>query len=406
MKQMSRLSTQEKRPVSRSAALRFVVLIGILSLFADMTYEGARSINGPFLAVLGATGTAVGVISGLGELLGYLVRLLSGYASSRTGRYWFITGIGYVVNLLAVPLLALAGNWEVAATLMIFERVGKGIRNPPRDAMLSHAGTVIGPGWAFALREALDQTGAMIGPLAMAVILYLNGSYRTGYAFLLIPALVSLAVLATGRRLYPNPRELETGGETLPQGRRLPRAFWIYLTSMSLIALGYADFTLVSFHLQKTSLASAGEIPILYAVAMAVSGASALVFGRWFDRGGLPVLAFAAALSAFFAPFVFLGGFALAVVGMVLWGIGMGIQDSLMSAPIVGMVSAERRAYAYGIFNACYGVAWFAGSALLGVLYDHVSILAVVVFSVVVQLSSIPVLLLVAREQPNRNSLR
>lgn len=387
----------EKRPVSRSAALRFVVLIGVLSLFADMTYEGARAINGPFLAVLGATGTAVGVISGLGELLGYLVRLLSGYVSSRTGRYWLVAGIGYVVNLLAVPLLALAGNWQVAAILMTFERVGKGLRNPPRDAMLSHAGTVIGPGWAFALREALDQTGAMVGPLAMAAILYFGGAYRTGYAFLLIPALVSLVVLAAGRRLYPNPRELETREEAAFRGPGLPRAFWIYLASMSLIALGYADFTLVAFHLEKTSLASAGGIPVLYAVAMAVSGASALVFGRWFDRGGLPVLAFAVVLSAFFAPFVFLGGFALAVVGMVLWGIGMGIQDSLMSAPLVEMVSAERRAYAYGIFNACYGVAWFIGSALLGVLYDHASIFGVVVFSVAIQLAATPVLIVVGR---------
>lgn len=391
----------QKRPVSRSSALRFVVLIGVLSLFADMTYEGARAINGPFLAVLGASGTAVGVSSGLGELLGYLVRLLSGYVSSRTGRYWLVTGIGYVVNLLAVPLLALAGNWEAAAALMIFERVGKGLRNPPRDAMLSHAATVIGPGWAFALREALDQTGAMVGPLAMAAVLYLGGGYRTSYAFLLIPALVSLVVLAAGRRLYPNPRELETREETAFHETRLPRAFWIYLASMSLIALGYADFTLVSFHLEKTSLASAGEIPILYAVAMAVSGASALVFGRWFDRGGLPVLAFAAVLAAFFAPFVFLGGFALAVAGMVLWGIGMGIQDSLMSAPIVWMVAAERRAYAYGIFSACYGIAWFIGSALLGVLYDHASIFAVVIFSVAIQLAAIPMLLAARRRRAN-----
>lgn len=390
-------------PDRRRAALRFVIIIGILSLFADMTYEGARSINGQFLAVLGATGTAVGVVAGLGELLGYLIRLFSGYVSSRTGRYWLITGIGYVVNLLAVPLLTLAGSWQVAAALMICERIGKGLRNPPRDAMLSHAGTVIGQGWAFALREALDQTGALVGPLAMAAVLYLDGSYRTGYAFLLIPALVSLVVLTAGRRQYPNPRELETDTqeEAASGNRRLPRAFWTYLAAMSLIALGYADFILVAFHLQKTSVASSGEIPVLYAVAMAVSGISALVFGRWFDRRGFPVLVLAALLAAFFAPFAFLGGFSLVVVGMVLWGIGMGIQDSLMSAPIAGMVSADHRAYAYGVFNAGYGVAWFLGSVLLGALYDHVSVLSVVVFSVVVQLAAIPVLLATRNRRVN-----
>lgn len=390
-------------PDRRRAALRFVIIIGILSLFADMTYEGARSINGQFLAVLGATGTAVGVVAGLGELLGYLIRLFSGYVSSRTGRYWLITGIGYVVNLLAVPLLTLAGSWQVAAALMICERIGKGLRNPPRDAMLSHAGTVIGQGWAFALREALDQTGALVGPLAMAAVLYLDGSYRTGYAFLLIPALVSLVVLTAGRRQYPNPRELETDTqeEAASGNRRLPRAFWTYLAAMSLIALGYADFILVAFHLQKTSVASSGEIPVLYAVAMVVSGISALVFGRWFDHRGFPVLVLAALLAAFFAPFAFLGGFSLVVVGMVLWGIGMGIQDSLMSAPIAGMVSADHRAYAYGVFNAGYGVAWFLGSVLLGALYDHVSVLSVVVFSVVVQLAAIPVLLATRNRRVN-----
>ena len=390
---MKRQPISEDRGVSRSKALRFVVLIGVLSLFADMTYEGARGINGSFLAVLGATGAAVGFVSGLGELLGYGVRLFSGYFSSRTGRYWLLTGIGYFINLLAVPMLALAGSWQAAAALMICERVGKGLRNPPRDAMLSHAGTVIGPGWAFALREALDQTGAMVGPLAVAAILYFNGSYRTGYAFLLIPAIAALGVLAAGRRLYPNPSELEAEAPEPAGGGRLPRSFWVYLIAMSLIAAGYADFNLISFHLQEASSASSGRIPILYAVAMAVAGASALVFGRWFDRRGLPVLAFAAGLAALFAPFAFLGSFTTAVVGMVLWGVGMGIQDSLMSAPIVGMVPPDRRAYAYGIFNACYGVAWFAGSTLLGFLYDQ-SIFVLVAFSVAIQLVSIPVLLL------------
>ena len=377
--------------VSSSAALRFVVLSGILSLFADMTYEGARGINGPFLAALGASGAFVGFISGLGELLGYGVRLLSGYLSSRTGRYWLITAIGYVVNLFAAPLLALAGSWHLAAALIVFERIGKGLRNPPRDAMLSHAGTVIGQEWAFALREALDQTGAMVGPLAVAAILYFKGSYHVAYAFLAIPAVISLLVLLRARLQYPEPRDLERAEEPAPPGRsRLPRPFWVYLGAMALVALGYADFNLVSFRL--SSVIPESVIPILYAVAMAAAGGSALVFGRWFDRSGMAVLALAVALSAFFAPLAFLGGLGAAAAGVVLWGIGMGIQDSLMSAPVAGMVRAEGRAYAYGIFSACYGVAWFLGSWLLGVLYDR-SILALIVFSVVVQLAAVPVLL-------------
>jgi len=231
----------------------FVVLIGVVSLFSDMTYEAARGINGAFLAFLGASAVVVGVISGLGELLGYLVRLGSGYVASQSGRYWLWTGIGYAVNLFAVPAMALAGNWQVAVLLIILERVGKGIRNPPRDAMLANAGSVIGHGWAFALREGLDQTGALIGPLAVgAILLVRSGAFREAYAWLLVPAVLSLAVLALSRAKFPNPRSMEAKSPTLASTARLPRAFWLYLSAMSLMAIGYADFNLISFHMQRS----------------------------------------------------------------------------------------------------------------------------------------------------------
>ncbi|MEK7699337.1 MAG: MFS transporter, partial [Planctomycetota bacterium] len=142
---------------SRSNALRFIVLLGIVSLFADMTYEGARSINGPYLAVLGASATTVGIIAGLGELIGHSLRLVSGYITDRIGRYWAITLFGYAINMIAVPAIALAGRWEIAAILMVTERIGKAIRTPARDAMLSHATREIGRGKGFGLHEALDQ---------------------------------------------------------------------------------------------------------------------------------------------------------------------------------------------------------------------------------------------------------
>jgi hypothetical protein len=162
---------------AKSAALRFVLLIGIVSIFADMTYEGSRSITGPYLAVLGATGTIVGFVGGFGELLGYGLRIVSGRLSDRTGRYWPITFLGYVIQMASVPALALAGRWEVAAVLIIVERIGKAMRNPPRDVILSHAGSQIGQGWAFGVHEALDQLGALIGPLIAAGVLYARGQY-------------------------------------------------------------------------------------------------------------------------------------------------------------------------------------------------------------------------------------
>jgi len=377
-----------KAPFSKAAAIKFVVLIGLVSLFADMTYEGARSINGPYLAILGAGAAVVGIVSGLGELIGYSVRLVSGHLSDRTGKYWTITLLGYLLNLGAVPLLALAGHWELAAFLMIIERLGKGIRTPARDAMLSHATQATGRGWGFGLHEAMDQIGAVTGPLILAGIFYARGGYQIGYAVLVLPALFALGVLLVGWRLYPRPQDLEVATPELkPAG--LPFPFWIYLAAVALVAAGYVDFPLVAYHFEKTAVVPQTWIPLFYAVAMSVDALAALLFGRLFDRIGITVLMFVALLSAFFAPLAFLGDFALALVGIVLWGIGVGAQESIMRAAVAGMVAPNRRGSAYGIFNAGYGVFWFLGSALMGILYD-VSLPALIAFSVTVQLASIP----------------
>jgi MFS family permease len=393
-------SSNNNNRLSRSSALKFVVLLGLVSMLADATYEGARSINGQFLAVLGASGALVGFVSGFGELIGYGIRLVSGYLSDRTRQYWLITIGGYIINLLAVPLLALAGSWQLAAVLMVTERVGKGIRTPARDAMLSHATYRTGRGWGFGLHEALDQVGAVTGPLIITLVLFLNGSYQSGYFILLIPALMALSVLAAARFLYPDPRSLEVETPEL-RSRGFSRAFWLYLAAMALLALGFADFPLIAFHFEKTGAISLDFIPVLYAIAMGVDAIAALVFGRLFDRYGVFVIALAALFSAFFAPLAFGNSLLFAVSGMMLWGIGMGAQESVMRAAIAEMIPADRRASAYGIFNTVYGLFWFAGSAALGLLYD-ISIPALIIFSVTAQLLAIPVLLIVKRMYPTR----
>ena len=381
--------------ISRSTALKFVILLGVVSLFADMTYEGARSIAGPYLAVLGASATAVGIVAGLGELIGYGLRLVSGYASDRTGQYWIITLTGYFVNLLAVPLLALAGRWEVAAMLMMTERIGKAIRTPARDAMLSHATQQTGRGWGFGLHEALDQVGAVLGPLVVAVVLAVRGSYQMGFSILLAPALLALGTLVAARVLYPRPQDMEAAPAGLA-ARGFPRLFWLYLAAVVLIAAGYADFPLIAYHFEKVSLVPPAWIPVLYAVAMGVDALAAILFGRWFDRIGLAALIAAALLSALFAPLVFAGGAALAVLGMALWGVGMGAQESIMRAAIAGMVPPDRRGSAYGVFNTGFGLFWFLGSALIGVLYD-ISLPALIAFSVTAQLAAVVLLVWVNR---------
>jgi MFS family permease len=385
----STLETATK--TAKASAVKFVVLIGIVSLFADMTYEGARSITGPYLAVLGASGTVVGIVAGFGELVGYGLRLVSGYVSDRTGRYWTITLYGYVINMLAVPLLALAGSWQLAALLMIAERTGKAIRNPPRDAMLAHATQTMGRGWVFGLHEALDQIGAVLGPLVVTAVLYFKGGYRTGFAVLLVPAVLALSVLLAARLLYPRPKDLET---ILPEleTKGYPRRFWLYIASASLIGAGYVDFPLIAYHFEKAAMVSDNMIPILYAAAMGVDALAALVLGSLFDRKGVPVLIFATVVAAFFAPLVFLAGGTVVFVGMALWGLGMGAQESIMRAVIAEMIPADRRASAYGIFNAAFGLFWFLGSFVMGVLYDF-SVPALIACSVTLQLAAVPVLL-------------
>jgi MFS family permease len=380
------------RDLAARTAIRFVIMLGIVSLFADMTYEGARSITGPYLLLLGASGTVVGFVAGFGELVGYAIRLLSGYLADRLKKYWAITILGYVVNLLAVPLLAIAGQWQFAVVLMILERTGKAIRTPARDAMLSHATEATGRGWGFGLHEAMDQAGATIGPLVVAGVLYLRHDYKLAFAILLVPALFSIATLLVARAQYPRPSELEIRTPPPMQGRGLPRRFWIYVAAASLVAAGFTDYPLIAFHLQKEGIIAATTIPILYALAMLIDAGAALVFGRLFDRVGIPALALATLLSAFFAPLAFFGGRTAVVIGIVLWGIGLGSQESIMRAAIAEMVGADRRATAYGILNTAYGVCWFLGSLALGVLYDH-TIKGLVAFSIICQLVAIPLFL-------------
>jgi len=389
--------TSPPQPLSKGTAIKFVLLLGLVSLLADMTYEGARSVTGPFLQVLGANGTTVGIVAGFGELLGYGFRLVSGYWADKTGRYWTFTMAGYALNLLSVPLLALAGWWQIAALLIIAERMGKAIRTPARDAMLSYATHQTGRGWGFGLHEAMDQIGAVTGPLFVAAALFLDIGYRASFALLLIPALLALGVLTLSRYIYPRPRDFEID-EGRIEGKGLPRRFWLYVAAVGLVAAGYVDFPIIAFHFQRESVVSPVTIPLLYALAMGTDAVAALAFGRLFDRFGISVLVVAVASSAFVAPLVFWGSFGLIVVGTALWGIGMGAQESIMRAVVADMVPVDKRAGAYGVFNMGYGVLWFGGSALIGVLYD-VSLPALISFSVLAQVASIPILLSIARMQ-------
>ena len=382
-------------PISRESAIRFIVTLGTISLLADVTYEGARSINGPFLGALGASAAIVGIVSGFGELIGYVLRLAGGLAADKTRRYWAITVVGYGINLIAVPLMALASHWGIAAALVVAERAGKGLRTPARDVMLSQASTVVGRGWGFGLHEFMDQTGAFLGPLLAALVVKETGHYSRAYALFGIPAGLAMVALIRAIRLYPHPAHFEEQAAAGTNSDGLPKSFWIYVAAAGLTAAGFVDLPLIAFHFQKVNLASPALIPVLYAIAMGVEALSALAAGRLFDRLGTPVLVAGVLLAAGSNPLVFFGSLYAAVAGMALWGAGMGALQSTLRARIANLVPTERRGRAYGIFNTVYGVLWFAGSSTVGILYGW-SLAGAVAFAMTAQLAAIP-LLLIAR---------
>jgi predicted MFS family arabinose efflux permease len=372
-------------------AFRFVLIIGVVNFFADMTYEGARSVVGPFLGSLGASATIVGFVAGVGEMVGYGLRSVSGYFADRTHRYWSIAFIGYAINMLAVPALALAGNWPAAAALVVAERTGRAIRRPAMESMLSHAGESIGQGWVFGLNEAMDQTGATLGPLITAWVLYRRGGYHHAFAVLLISALLCLIVLFVAWSLHRNPDELSGRSVGPVAHEHFPEAYWLYVGAGVMIAAGFADFSLIAFHFQKSGTLSQGLVPVFYAVAMATAALASLIFGKLLDRIGLPILVLAFGISALFAPLVFLYGSKLELIGMILWGTGLGAQDSCLKAILAGVVPRQKRGTAFGIFDTAFGIAWFAGSALMGLLYDR-SIPGLIAFSLSLQFLALPVL--------------
>ena len=376
-------------------AFKFIFLLGIVSLFGDITYEGARSITGPFLSTLGASGAVVGLIAGFGEFIGYGLRLISGYISDKTKGYWTMVFIGYGL-ILSIPLLSLVNCWEIAAILIILERVGKAIRSPARDTILSHATMQVGRGFGFGIHEALDQVGAIIGPLIFSLVFYLKWGYREGLSILLLPAILTLLVLTVARRRYPLPQGFERPIKA-DKGRLSP-VFWLYTIFTLLSVTGYANFQLISYHFKIKSVISNIQIPIFYAIAMAIDAIVALIIGKIYDKIGLMSLISIPLFTALIPIFSFSSNYSLALTGIIIWGTVMGMQETIMRAAIADLTPTSRRGLAYGIFNTIYGASWFIGGTLMGILYDF-SIRYVIIFATIMELASVPVLIRAVRSQ-------
>ena len=373
-------------------AQRFVFAMGIVAMFGDLTYEGARGLSGPYLALLGASATLVGFTAGLGELLGYGLRLVSGWLSDRTRAYWPLVAFGYGLNLVAVPGLALVGRYEWAIALILLERVGKAIRSPARATLVSSAARMVGSGRSFGLEEALDQLGAVGGPLLTVLVFAIAPGealerFRAAYLVLLLPVLGNLLVLAWARRQLPRPEVLEPASRPVLEVDGQLR--WLFAGAM-LVGLGFADWALVAFHGLRSGGWSAGALPLFYALAMGIDGLAALGLGRLYDRHGPKVLAGTAVVSAVMAPLAFGGGGPWTLIAAaVVFGVGMGAQESIYKAALEDRVPLAARGRIYGRFFAAFGGAWWLGSTVMGWLYDHHRG-GLIAFSVATQLLAVP----------------
>jgi len=369
--------------IERKAAIRFILCLGVVSMFADMTYEGAHGVIGPLLSDLGSSATQVGLIAGIGEMFAASLRYFSGRLADKTRAYWTIAILGYAINIIVVPALAFAGNWQAAALLIIAERTGKALRGPARDVLLSGATQKVGHGFGYGVHAAFDQAGAVLGPLFVAYAVAKTNRFGPAFLWLAVPAVGAFTAMIIARMINPE-RDVKPPKEV---DQTLPHVFWIYVAAAGLLACGFVDFPLMAFHFQKTGVVGKETIPLLYAVAMGVNGITAVIFGRLFDRIGVYALSMGILVSLMALPLAFLGGHSGAFAAVGCWATGLGAQDASLRGGIAQVVSMNKRGTAFGAFNGVYGILWFVGSALMGMLYDH-SLMALVVFGVAAQLGA------------------
>ncbi|MCM8791280.1 MAG: MFS transporter [Candidatus Omnitrophica bacterium] len=394
-------------------ATQVIILFGLVSLFGDLIYEGARSINGPYLETLGASAAAVGFFMGFAEFCSYGVRLVSGFLSDRSKSYWLFIFIGYGL-LIAVPLMSLTGIWQTAVMFIILERIGKALRGPARDTVVSMASSKIGTGLGFGITEVLDQLGAVAGPLILTGSLLLAGggyrkgasAYQSAYALMWFPLVVLMACVAIAYFRVKDPTRLEHSDEIVPPSDKLPRIFWLYTAFTFVSTTGFVNAVLVGYHFKIKGMFADAFIPLLYAIAMAADAIAAIVIGKAYDifknrrpgkTGGLSVLIAIPILTMMMMPCVFSGSQALAIFGMVLWGVIMGAHETVMRSGVADLTHLKKRGTGYGIFNTSYGLALFAGGALMGLLYG-ISLAALITAAVVIECAALAVFLVMRRE--------
>ena len=374
---------QEASSNSRKNAYFGILLLGIVSLMGDVVYEGSRGIVPSYLEFLGATALIVGLVGGLGDFLGYAVRLVSGFLADTTRAYWLFIFLGYGL-IVSIPLLGLPLGLGIAVILVLLERFGKAFRSPSRDTVLSIISKDVGAGKAFGIHELLDQIGAILGPLMVAFLMLSTNNYSFTFSFLFLPFLVLLVVLAyTHKRIGSKTIVIE------PQkidGKRekLARPFYIYTFAVLLNTVGLIPYTLILYKaseiLQPTQQ---WIVPLIYLLIQGVDAPMALIAGYAYDKFGIGVLVMPFLLSLF-PPLLTMVGAELStlIAAAIVFGLVLGTQESIYRAAVSELTPISSRGTAYGIFNTAYGVGFLISGALYGLLMELKPPFIVVIFYV------------------------
>lgn len=414
----------------RTSPFGFILSFGVVSMLMDVVYQAALSVQGPLLASLGASAAVVGLVSGLGEATSLAGRLVSGPAADRTGRYWIFAIAGYAITGLAVPAMGFAGSVVAVSALIIFERFGKSLRTPSRDAMISHASAKVGRGKGFAIHELMDQIGAFAGPLVVAAILQAtHNSFGSALGVMIVPGVAAIVVLLVLRHRVPDPAAYEEENEAestaapassgvgavqaaatagaasasvapaapAKQPRvKLPARFWAYTGFCGLVLAGVGTFGVMSFHMVDAGLLDASFVPVLYAIAQAVDAVFALITGSLYDKYGVRVLFVLPIVSALVPLFAFASSVPMVAVGVALWGMSLGVQESTMRAAVADMVPGGKRATSYGMFSVATGIGTFIGATVIGLLYP-LGQPAIAVYAVALQVAAFVLLACLVR---------
>ena len=403
------MSADQVQPAGRRSAWRGVVGFGLVSLAADMVYEGGRSIYGPLLATLGASAAITGLVTGAGEAMALVLRVVSGPLADRTGRYWALTLLGYGLTAICVPLLAItpligAAGLLLAILLILAERAGKAVRSPAKSALLAEAATRVGSGRGFGVHKALDQIGAFAGPLLVAALLAATGTLTPALAALVIPGAIAMGLLLWLRSRTPQPvRDDQPHGSWWQDtiGSNLGRRFWLFALAAASATAGLVTFGMIGFHLSSTGLLPLAAIPLAYAGGQLVAALAALVTGLGYDRVGGRVL-YALPLLVLLVPvFAFTRSVWAVLLGIACWGAANGVQDSTIKAVVADLTPRGRRATAYGVFAAVQGAAAVLGGGLAGLLYER-SIPALIAVVAGLQVITVVLLLITGRSSPTR----